>query len=241
MTFFPVVKGATSKRNKVRKSSNNRDSHICDTVVHTTPPSHAAAAQAVPAAAASPTCLAVASIAAAPMAAFNATVTAFTEYDKYIQFDNFVVDVDGGWGAHGDKMTGKSSGRSLLTPQHNKTTTAHAATTRVLQDQVEGYDINIVDVFTPPPAGALKGNLPLGFVPIRILDDIKLCLLSKLDVNSSASNINAFWKSFLKGIMDDIVDVKNNLLLYAEQVHFTSIFITKLHNICKHLVECGTS
>ena len=47
-----------------------------------------------------------------------------------------------------------------------------------------------MEVFTPPPAGALKGNLPLGFV--RILDDIKLHMLSKLDVNSSASNVDAF-------------------------------------------------
>ncbi len=114
-------------------------------------------------------------------------------------------------------MTGESSGRSLLTPRHNEITTAYAATAGVSQDQ-GGYDSDIVEVFTPPPpTGALKGNLPPGFV--RIVDDIKLRMLSKLDVNSSASNVDAFGKSTLKGIIDDIVDVKNNLLLYAEQVH----------------------
>ena len=105
-----------------------------------------------------------------------------------------------------------------------------------------------MEVFTPPPpTGALKGNLPPGFV--RIVDDIKLRMLSKLDVNSSASNVDAFGKSTLKGIIDDIVDVKNNLLLYAEQVHpicrdmlDDAIPIrvspkTKKHDICKYLVE----
>jgi hypothetical protein len=113
-------------------------------------------------------------------------------------------------------MMGESSGRSLLTPRHNETTAAYAATAGVSQDQ-GGYDSNIVEVFTPPPAGALKGNLPPGFV--RILDDIRLRMLSKLDVNSSASNVDAFGNSTLKGIIDDIVDGKNNLLLYAEQAH----------------------
>ncbi len=104
-----------------------------------------------------------------------------------------------------------------------------------------------MEVFTPPPVGALKGNLPPEFV--RILDDIKLHMLSKLDVNSSASNVDAFGKSTLKGIFDDIVDVKNNLLLYAEQVHPICWDMlddtipnrvsskTNKHDICKYLVE----
>jgi len=74
-------------------------------------------------------------------------------------------------------------------------------------------------------------------------------MLSKLDVNSSASNIVAFGKSTLKGIIDDIVDVNNNLLLYAEQVHPICRDMlddtipnrvsskTKKHDICKYLVE----
>jgi hypothetical protein len=187
--------------------------------VHTTPPSHDAAAAQVNPAAATATASAgwaVTSVAAAPAAASNAAVEAFTEYDGYIEFDN-AVDDGGGWGAYGDEMTGESSGRFLLTPRHNETTAAYAATAGVSQDQ-GGCDSDIVEVFTPPPpTGALKGNLPPGFV--RIVDDIKLRMLSKLDVNSSASNIDAFGNSTLKGIIDDIVDGKNNLLLYAEQAH----------------------
>ena len=245
MTISAGRKGATSKRN--RKSSNDRDSRLCGVVVHTTPPSHdAAAAQVNPAAATASAGWAVTSVAAAPAAASNAAVEAFTEYDGYIEFDN-VVDDGGGWGAYGDEMTGESSGRSLLTPRHNEITTAYAATAGVSQDQ-GGYDSDIVEVFTPPPpTGALKGNLPPGFV--RIVDDIKLRMLSKLDVNSSASNVDAFGKSTLKGIIDDIVDVKNNLLLYAEQVHPICRDMlddaipnrvspkTKKHDICKYLVE----
>jgi hypothetical protein len=143
-------------------------------------------------------------------------------------------------------MTGESSGRSLLTPRHNKTTVAYAATAGVSQDQ-GGYDSDIVEVFMPPPAGTLKGNLPPGFV--RILDDIKLCMLSKRDVNSSASDVDAFGKTTLKGIIDDVVDVKNNLLLYAEQVYPICWDMlddaipnqvsskTNKHDICKYLVE----
>jgi hypothetical protein len=106
-------KGMTSKCTKVRKSSNDRDSRLCGVVMHTTPPTHAAAAQVHPAAAAAaPAGRAVTSVAAAPAAASNAAVAAFSEYDDYIQFDN-VVD-DGAWGAYGDEMTGESSGRSRL-------------------------------------------------------------------------------------------------------------------------------
>ena len=107
-------KGATSKCNKVQKSSNDRDSHLCGVVVRTTPPTHAAAAQVnSAAAAAAPAGRAVTSVAAALVAASNAAVAAFSEYDDYIQFDN-VVD-DGAWGAYGDEMTGESSGRPLNT------------------------------------------------------------------------------------------------------------------------------
>ncbi len=73
-----------------------------------------------------------------------------------------------------------------------------------------------MDVFTPLPAGKVKGNLPLGFV--HILDNIKLCMLSRLDDNSLAANIDAFGKSNLKGMIDDIVEARDSLLLYAEQV-----------------------
>jgi hypothetical protein len=57
---------------------------------------------------------------------------------------------------------GESRGRSLMSSKHKNTTAAHAAsTTGVLQDQ-GGYDSdsNIMDVFTPPPAGAVKGSSP---------------------------------------------------------------------------------
>ena len=116
MTISAGRKGATSRRNEVRKSSNDRDSRLCGVVVHTTPPSHdAAVTQVDPAAATAPAGWAVTSIAAAPAAASNAAVEAFPEYDSYIGFDN-VVD-DGGWGAYdGDEIMGESSGRSLLTP-----------------------------------------------------------------------------------------------------------------------------
>jgi hypothetical protein len=90
-------------------------------VVRTTPPLHdAAAAQVDPAATTAPAGRAVTSIAAAPVAASNAAVDAFTVYDGIIEFDHVVND--GGWGAYGDKMTGENSGRSLLTPRHNETT-----------------------------------------------------------------------------------------------------------------------
>ena len=96
MTISAGCKGATSKRNKVRKSSNNRYSCLCGIVVHTTPPLHdAAAAQVDPAAATAPAGWAVTSV-ATPAAASNAAVKAFTVYDGYIEFDN-VVD-DGGRG-----------------------------------------------------------------------------------------------------------------------------------------------
>ncbi len=65
-------------QHKVGKSSNDRLSCLCDDLVRTTPPSHAAAAQANPAAAAAPVSPAVVSIAAAPVAAFDATIAAFT-------------------------------------------------------------------------------------------------------------------------------------------------------------------
>jgi hypothetical protein len=216
--IFAGCEGATGKKKKMRKSSNNQDSCFCGVVVRMSSSLHATTtqAQAVPAAAAAPAVLAVTSIATAPAAASDAAVTAFTEYDNYIEFDN-VID-DGGWGAYGNKVMGESSGRFRLTSQHNNTTTAHAAsTTRVLQDQ-GGYDNNsdIMEVFTAPPDGTVKGNLPLGFV--RILDNIKLCILSRLDVNSLAANINAFGKSTLKGMIDDIVEARDSLLLYAEQV-----------------------
>ncbi len=230
------------------KSSNNRDSRLCGIVVRMSPPLHAAAtqAQAITAAAAAPAILTITSIATAPAAASDAAVTAFTEYDKNIEFDH-VID-DGMWGADGDKVKGESSGWSLLSSQHNNTIAAHAtSTTGVLQDQ-GGYDSNIMDVFTPPPAAAVKGNLPLGFV--RILDDIKLCMLSRLDVNSLAANINAFGKSTLKRMIDDIVEERDSLLLYAEKVDpifwdmlDDAIFPnwlsskTKKHEICKHLVD----
>jgi hypothetical protein len=104
-----------------------------------------------------------------------------------------------------------------------------------------------MEVFTPPPAGAVKGNLPPGFV--HILDDIKLCMLSRLDVNSLPGNIDAFGKSTLKGMIDDIVEARYNLLLYAEQVDPICWDMlddtipnqvsskTKKHDICKHLVD----
>ena len=111
----------------------------------------------------------------------------------------------GGWElAYGDEMMEESSGRSILTPQHNKTTTAHAAATGVLQDQ-GGYDSVIVENFTPPPVGAFKGNLPPGF--FHILDDILALYAEQPCVNSSASNIDAFGKSTLKGIIPVIPHV----------------------------------
>jgi hypothetical protein len=200
---------------------------------------------AVTAATAAPGVLAVTSNATALAATSDAAVTAFTEYDENIEF-NHVID-DGGWGAGGDEVMGESSGRSLLSSQHNNTITAHAAiTTRVLQDQ-GGYDSNIMDVFTPPPTGAVKGNLPPGFV--RILDNIKLCMLSRLDVNSLAANIYAFGKSTVKGMIDDIVEARDSLLLYAEQADPICWDMlddaipnrlsskTKKHEICKYLVD----
>jgi hypothetical protein len=180
---------ATGTKKKMRKSPNEGASRLCGVVVHTSPPSHAAAtqAQAVPAAADAPAVPTITSVATALAAASDSSVTAFTEYDKNIEFDH-VID-DGGWGDDGDKVMRESRGRSLLSSRHSNTTTAHAAGTNgVLQDR-GGYDSssNIMDVFTPPPASTVKGNLPLGFV--RILDDIKLCMLSRLDVNSLAANI----------------------------------------------------
>ncbi len=74
-------------------------------------------------------------------------------------------------------------------------------------------------------------------------------MLSRLDVNSLAANINAFGKSTLKGMIDDIVEARDNLLLYAEQVNPICWDMlddtipnqvsskTKKHEICKHLVD----
>ncbi len=152
--------------------------------MHTFPSLHATTtqAQAVPAAADAPAVPTVISIATTPAATSDAVVTKFTDYDKNIEF-NHVID-DGGWGANGDAVMGESRGRSLLSSQHNNTAAAHAAGTNgVLQDQGDyESDSNIMDVFTPPPVGAVKGNLPPGFV--CILDDIKLPMLSRLNVNS---------------------------------------------------------
>ncbi len=91
-----------------------RNSHLCGVVVHMSPPLHAATtqAQAVPAAADASAVPTVTSVATAPAAASDSTITAFTEYDKNIEFDH-VLD-DGGWGADGDKVMGESRGRSLL-------------------------------------------------------------------------------------------------------------------------------
>jgi hypothetical protein len=75
MTISAGRKGATSKSNKVWMSSNDRDSRLCGVVVHTTPPSHdAAATQVDPAAATAPAGRAITSVAAAPAAASNAAV-----------------------------------------------------------------------------------------------------------------------------------------------------------------------
>lgn len=101
-------------------------------------------------------------------------------------------------------MMEESSGRSILTTQHNKTTAAHAAATGVLQDQ-GGYDSVIVENCTPPPVGALKGNLPPGF--LHIWDGIQASYAEQACVNSSASNIDEFWKSTLKGIIPVIPHV----------------------------------
>jgi hypothetical protein len=74
-------------------------------------------------------------------------------------------------------------------------------------------------------------------------------MLSRLDVNSLAANTNAFGKSTLKGMIDDIVEARDSLLLYAEQVDpFCQDMLddaipnqlsskTKKHEICKHLVD----
>jgi hypothetical protein len=138
-------------KNKMQKSSNEQDSHLYGVVVRTSLPLHAAAtqAQAVQAAADAPAIPTVTSVVTAPAAASDATITAFTEYDKNIEFDH-VID-DGGWEADRGKVMGESRDRSLLSSQHNNTTAAHAASTNgVLQDQ-GGYNSNsnIMDVFTP--------------------------------------------------------------------------------------------
>jgi hypothetical protein len=106
---------ATGTKKKMRKSSNEQDSRLCGIVVLTSLPLHATAtqAQAIPAAADAPAIRTITSIATAPAAASDATVAAFTEYDKNIEFDH-VID-DGGWGANGDEVMGESRGRSLLT------------------------------------------------------------------------------------------------------------------------------
>ncbi len=77
----------------MQKSSNERDSLLWGVVVHTSLPLHAAATQtqAVLAAADAPAVLTITSIATAPAAASDAAVTAFTEYDKNIEF-NHVID-----------------------------------------------------------------------------------------------------------------------------------------------------
>jgi hypothetical protein len=104
-----------------------------------------------------------------------------------------------------------------------------------------------MDVFTPPSASAVKGNLPPEID--HILDDIKLCMLSRLDVNSLAANIDVFGKSTLKGMIDDIVEARDSLLLYAEHVHPICRDMlndtipnhlsskTKKYEICKHLED----
>jgi hypothetical protein len=74
-------------------------------------------------------------------------------------------------------------------------------------------------------------------------------MLIRLDVNSLAANINAFGMSTLKGMIDDIVEARDSLLLYAEQVDPICRDMlddaspnqlsskTKKHEICKHLVD----
>jgi hypothetical protein len=73
----------------MRKSSNKQDSRLCSIVVRTTPPSHAAATQAqvTPAAADAPAFSNFTSVATAPAAASDSSITEFTEYDVDMIWD----------------------------------------------------------------------------------------------------------------------------------------------------------
>jgi hypothetical protein len=95
-------------------------------------------------------------------------------------------------------------------------TTAAAASAATTSTAATGYDSDILEVVSPTAVGSLKNNLPLGFVPLS--EDIKIRMLSSLDTNSSRANIGSFGKSTLKGIIDDIVVVKGDLLQYAAGV-----------------------
>jgi hypothetical protein len=90
------------------------------------------------------------------------------------------------------------------------------ATATTASTAAAGYDSDILEVVSPTAVGSLKNNLPLGFVPLS--EDIKIRMLSSLDTNSSSANINSFGKSTLKGIIDDIVVVKGDLLQHAAGV-----------------------
>jgi hypothetical protein len=81
-------------KKKMRKSFNEQDFSLCGIVVCRSPPSHAAAtrAQAIPAVIDAPAVLTITSVATAPTAASDSTVTVFTEYDKNIEFDHVVDD-----------------------------------------------------------------------------------------------------------------------------------------------------
>jgi hypothetical protein len=128
--------------------------------------------------------------------AVTAAKTTATSTDLTATFDTVVND--GGWEGGGYEEA------------------AVLATATTASTAAAGYDSDILEVVSPTAVGSLKNNLPLGFVPLS--EDIKIRMLSSLDTNSSSANINSFGKSTLKGIIDDIVVVKGDLLQHAAGV-----------------------
>ena len=99
---------------------------------------------------------------------------------------------------------------------------------------LKGYDSNIIYVPSIPPAGPSKRSLPSGFV--HLSEDIKLQMLSKLDSNSSAVNVDSFGKDTLKMMLGGIVGEKEYLLQYAAQVDL--VFQDMIHSV---LPDCVTA
>ena len=206
---------------KKRKSSNERDSRLPGFV----PSLHMVAASTT----------ATSSQTATDSSATNAVLLD----DDDVDFGRGgYVDGYGHCGGGGDASTTVTAGGGCV---------SMAVTTSGNSHNLDGYDSDCIYVPSIPPAGPSKRSLPLGFV--HLSEVIKLRMLSKLDSNSSAANIDSFGKNTLKRMLEGIVGEKEYLLQYAAQVDpvFRDMIddvlpdrVTarmKKHTVCEHLVD----
>ena len=156
-----------------------------------TPSSHVAAASTAP---------------SSRMAAVSAATNAELLDDDDVDFGRGDYDDDYGDWDGGDTSTLTAVGACV----------SMAATAAGNTQNLDGYDSKVIYVPSLPPGGPSKRSLPSGFV--HLSEVIKLRLLSKLDSNSSAANVDSFGKDTLKRMLEDIVGEKEYLLQYTAQV-----------------------